>query len=137
MNDTVNDAVFQEVLDNLTRITEPSRDKRNKPQLDDFRNLISDATDVFVRKTTIKEKELHVRFILLSQAVYSRVKAWFYFIYTQRYGLISLVVSKEQSTHIYTLPHGINFLYWHIERIISLLTAELTAALSLGTMLSL
>ena len=75
MNDTVNDAVFQEVLDNLSRITEPSRDKRNKPQLDDFRNLISDATDVFVRKTTIKEKELDVRFILLSQAVYSRVKA--------------------------------------------------------------
>ena len=79
VNDTIDDAVFEEVLDTLILITEPTQDERNKPLLDDFRNLIGNATEVLMRKTTIKEKELDVRVISFPPAMrHFRVKTCCY-----------------------------------------------------------
>ena len=59
-NNTKDQELFQEVVDNLTAITTPDKDTRNKPPLDKVNDLIEDLTDVFVEKTNPTGEETEV-----------------------------------------------------------------------------
>ena len=59
-NGTMHPELFQEVVDSLTSITTPDKDRRNKPLLGEVTDLIDDLTGVFVEKPNITEEETEV-----------------------------------------------------------------------------
>ena len=63
--DPVDNELFTEVMDNLTEITNPNRDQRNKPPIDDVRNMITDLANIFEMKSTFTKIQLNVSTYLI------------------------------------------------------------------------
>ena len=56
----VNPVQFQSVLDDLNEVTDPDRDKIDKPPVDEVKDIINDITDIIEKKEETSPEELEV-----------------------------------------------------------------------------
>ena len=56
----VNPVQFQSVLDDLNEVTDPSRDKLDKPPVEEVKDVINDITDIIEKKEETSPEELEV-----------------------------------------------------------------------------
>ena len=64
MADEVDPVQFQSVLDDLSEVTKPGRNKTDKPPINEVKDVINEVTDIYEKKTETTEREFEVCNIL-------------------------------------------------------------------------
>ena len=57
---TVDPVNFQSVLDDLNEVTNPERDRADKPPVEEVKDIINDITDILEKNEQTTTKELEV-----------------------------------------------------------------------------